>query len=159
MLKLLPVIAGDSSATYAFIDSGAVPTLISRSLADRMGIKGRKCHQVMRTECGDFTCKEVAPIRISSLDGSEDIRIDEAFVTDSISVTTDHFMPVQWAARWPHLEDVVLDRLPEESSVELIIGLNSSLTRHILDQRHGAECEPSAYRTKLGWVVFGPTGS
>ena len=159
MLKLLPVIAEESSATYAFIDGGAVPTLVSRSLVTRLGIKGRKCHQVMRTECGDFTCNEVVPIRISSMDGDEDIRIEEAFVTDSISVTTDHLMPLQWVSRWSHLNDVVLQRLPEEdATVELIVGLNSSLNRHILEQRHGEESEPSAYRTKLGWVVFGPTG-
>ena len=33
------------------------------------------------------------------------------------------------------------------------------LSHHILDQRHGAENEPSAYLTRLGWVAFGPTGS
>ncbi|XP_069969533.1 uncharacterized protein [Penaeus vannamei] len=42
--------------------------------------------------------------------------------------------------------------------VELIIGLNSILNRHILDQRHGTDDEPSAYLTRFGWVVFGPTG-
>ena len=57
------------------------------------------------------------------------------------------------------LNDVTVERLSsDESKIDLIIGLNSSLNRHILDQRHGQECEPSAYLTKLGWVVFGPTG-
>lgn len=35
--------------------------------------------------------------------------------------------------------------------------MNSSVCRDILKQ-HNGEDDPTAYRTKLGWVVFGPIG-
>ncbi|XP_064115215.1 uncharacterized protein LOC135221344 [Macrobrachium nipponense] len=71
----------------------------------------------------------------------------------------DHMMPMKWAKKWPHLNDVPLKRLPAKyNQVELIIGLKSSLGRCIYDQRHGEENEPSAHLTRFGWVTFGPTG-
>ena len=160
MLKILPVQVTGRISTYAFIDGGAVPTLISRKLVDRLGLKGRKCSQLMRTECGDFHCDEVLSLAIGNIDGDKEIHISEAFVTQKISVTTDHLMPLQWMDEWPHLAGVELHRLDDDAAdVEIIVGLNSSLNRHILEQRHGNEDEPSAYLTKLGWVAFGPTGS
>ena len=159
MLKLLPVVVENAASTYAFIDGGAAPSLITRDLVTRLGLKGRRCHQLMQTECGTFLCDEVVQLKISNLDGDQDITIDEVFVTPQITVNTDHLMPVQWMDSWGHMVDVKLERLPdEEATVGLIVGLNTSLNRHILEQRHGAEGEPSAYLTKLGWVAFGPTG-
>ena len=81
------------------------------------------------------------------------------FVTEKINVTTDHLMPSEWTSKWPHLRDIELPSLPDHTKVELIIGLKSSINRIILDQRHGEEDEPSAYLTRIGWVVCGPTGS
>ena len=114
----------------------------------------------MKTECGEFICHELVSLRIGNLAGDREIWIEEVYITSNISVTTDHLMPVRWMDTWDHMADVVLERLPEEdASVGMIIGLNTSLNRHILDQRHGEkEATPSAYLTKLGWVVFGPTG-
>ena len=136
-----------------------MPSLITRDLVTRLGLKGKKCHQLMRTECGDFLCDEVVSLDLSNLKEDQSVHIEEVFVTPKITVTTDHLMPTQWLSNWSHMNDVKLDTLPsEDAKVGLIIGLNSSLNRHILEQRQGAEDEPTATLTKLGWVVFGPTG-
>ena len=159
MLKILPVKVSEEMFTYAFIDGGAVPTLISQSLAKKLGLKGTPCDQVMRTENGDFHCYEVVSLSITGVDGGEDILLENAYVTKRLSVTTEHLMPLRWVGKWEHLRDIQLARLPDShQDVEIIVGLNSILNRHILEQRHGSENEPSAYRTRLGWVAFGPTG-
>ena len=59
MLKLLPVVVENAASTYAFIDGGAAPSLITRDLVMRLGLKGKKCRQLMQTECGAFLCDEV----------------------------------------------------------------------------------------------------
>jgi len=159
MMKILPVKVNNKIYTYAFIDCGAAVTLAARSLIKKLGIKGKHISQTMRTENGDFKCDELVSLSIGSVDEEEDLMLDDVFVTGKLSVTTDHMMPVQWVSQWSHLSDIKLSRLPPQyKDVELIIGLNSFLCRHILSQRHGQENEPSAYLTRFGWVAFGPTG-
>ena len=157
MLKILPVRVGDTS-TYAFIDSGCASTLCSKSLTSRLGMKGIPVHQTMRTENGDFVCKELLSLKLKAVNEDVTLPIEEVYVTDAISVTTGHLMPIGWIGKWSHLDGIEVPRLSEDHKVEMIIGLNSSLCRNILELRAGEEHEPTAYRTKLGWVVFGPTG-
>ena len=88
MLKILSV----QVRKDAFIDGGAAPTLASRSLINKLGLKGRPCMQFMRTECGDFICDQVVQLTLSNLDKIEDIVMDEDYVSGKISVTTDHMM-------------------------------------------------------------------
>jgi len=159
MMKILPVKVNNKIYTYAFIDCGAAVTLAARSLIKKLGIKGKHISQTMRTENGDFKCDELVSLSIGSVDEEEDLMLDDVYVTGKLSVTTDHMMPVRWVSQWSHLSDIKLSRLPPQyKDVELIIGLNSFLCRHILSQRHGQENEPSAYLTRFGWVAFGPTG-
>ncbi|XP_066983799.1 uncharacterized protein [Macrobrachium rosenbergii] len=159
MLKIVPALINGTHATYAFIDSGSAPTLVTKGLVEKLGLQGRSCNQKMITEAGTFTCRKVVSLDIGNIDGSESDHISEAFVTDRINVSTDHLMPTEWLGQWPHLREVELHTLPEEEQeVEVIIGLNTTLNRIILDQRHGKINKPSAYLTKLGWVTFGPTG-
>ena len=160
MLKIIPVIVNGEHPTYAFIDGGAAPTLASKSLIKRLGLTGRPCNQTMITEAGTFVCKEVLPLSLGHVNGGYEEDVKDVFVTSQINVTTDHLMPSEWLTRWPYLSDVELNTLPEHHrEVELIIGLNTTVNRVILDQRHGEADEPSAYLTRLGWVVFGPTGA
>ncbi|XP_068240008.1 uncharacterized protein [Palaemon carinicauda] len=160
MLKLIPVMVNGTCTTVGFIDGGAAPTLAARSLIDRLGVTGRPCNQTMVTEAGTFDCKEVVQLTLGNINGGEEEeRVKEVFVTDKINVSTDYIMPSDWLKRWPHMADVELQSLPtDHEQVELVIGLDTTLNRVILEQRHGTANEPSAYLTKLGWVAFGPTG-
>ena len=159
MLKILPVLVNGTHVAYGFIDGGAAPTLVAKSLVERLGLKGRPCHQTMVTEAGTFTCKEVLPLHIGSMSTDDGDQVEDVFVADKINVSTEYIMPPEWLHKWSHLSDLeVPSLLPENHEVELIIGLGTTVNRVILDQRHGERDEPSAYLTKLGWVVFGPTG-
>ncbi|XP_069973539.1 uncharacterized protein [Penaeus vannamei] len=159
MMKILPVRVNNSVSTYAFIDGGAAPTLAARSLIQRLGIQGLPVRQAMKTENGIFMCNKRIPLMLSSTGGGNNITVNEVYIIDKLSITTDSMMPVNWTKKWLHLNDVDLQRLPgDNQEVEIIIGLNSILNRHILDQIHGTDDEPSAYLTRFGRVVFGPTG-
>ncbi|XP_069993532.1 uncharacterized protein [Penaeus vannamei] len=144
MMKILPVKVNNKIYTYAFIDCGAAVTYTS----------AKRCAPKMET-----SSVMNWSLSIGSVDEEEDLNLDDVYVTGKLSVTTDHMMPVRWVSQWSHLSDIKLSRLPPQyKDVELIIGLNSFLCRHILSQRHGQENEPSAYLTSFGWVAFGPTG-
>ncbi|XP_068237173.1 uncharacterized protein [Palaemon carinicauda] len=160
MLNILPVLVNGTHATYGFIDSGAAPTLAARSRIDQMGLKGRPYNQIKATEASTFTCKEVLSLHIGNINTDEGEHVTDVLVADKINVSMDHAMSQEWLTKWPHLSDLEVISLPEyHRQVELIIGLDTTLNRVILDQRHGLKDEPSAYLTKLGWVVFGPTGT
>ena len=159
MLKIVPVLVNGEHPTYAFIDEGAAASLAAKSLTERLGLKGRPCNQLMMTEAGPFTCREVLSLQVGHIEGDHHQLLEDVFVADKINVTTDHLMPAEWLTRWPHLRGVELHSLSDHTEVELIIGLNSSLGHITSLPLHGREGEPSAHQTPLGWVVFGPTGS
>ena len=138
MLKILALRVGNTS-TYAFLDSGAATTLCSKSLTSRLGIRGTPVHQTMRTENGDFVCKELVSMKVQALNEDVTLPINEVFVTDQLSVTTAHLMPEAWLKQWSYLDGIEIPRLVDDNKVEMIIGLNSSLCRNMLELRAGEE--------------------
>ncbi|XP_068237102.1 uncharacterized protein [Palaemon carinicauda] len=114
----------------------------------------------MVTEAGTFACKEVVQLTLGNINGGEEEeRVKEVFVTDKINVSTDYTMPSDWLKRWPHMADVELQSMPtDHEQVELVIRLDTTLNRVILEHRHGTANKPSTYLSMLGWVAFGPTG-
>ncbi|XP_058456399.1 uncharacterized protein LOC131433814 [Malaya genurostris] len=42
---------------------------------------------------------------------------------------------------------------------KILIGMNNCRLGHVLDSREGNEIEPSAAKTRLGWIVYGPCSS
>ena len=113
----------------------------------------------MRTENGDFYCNEKVSLNVGNADASELVKINDVFVTNKLNITTQNMMPAEWLDSWQHLKDIPYPKADKGiENVEILIGLNSSACRLIYEQRHGMENEPSAHLTKLGWVIFGPTG-
>ncbi|XP_066958852.1 uncharacterized protein [Macrobrachium rosenbergii] len=153
MLKIVPALINGTHATYAFIDSGSAPTLVTKGLVEKLGLQGRSCNQKMITEAGTFMCREVVSLEIGNIDGSESDHISEAFVTDRINISTDHLMPTEWLGQWPHLREVELHTLPEaEQEVEVIIGLNTTLNRIILiNAMVRSTSHRRSYEVRLGY--------
>ena len=147
-----------SIETYAFLDPGSQSTLCCRSLANRLGVKGEPIDVTLRTVAGDLRCTERITISVGHVDKKKSYKILNVLVTEDIAATVDDMLPPDWITRWPHLADITLPRSLPSSQVEMIIGLNSVISRTILDVRNGEEDEPSGYETLLGWVVHGPTG-
>ena len=152
-------IGGKIEETYAFIDTGSMSTICSKSLTNRLRVTGDKVDVMLRTQAGDLRCSERVKLGVGNVEGGDMYQINDVLVTDSdIAATTDDMLPIDLLKRWPHLEGIELPRLPSGKQVEMIIGLNSSLCRTILDVRNGEDDEPTAVKTRLGWIVHGPSG-
>ena len=102
-------------------------------------------------------CSNMISLEVCKESESKIYKIEEVYVMKELKITTDQMITLDRVSKWDHLKDLDLPLKPcENSKVELIIGLGSVLCRHVLDQRHGEESEPSAHKTALGWVVLGP---
>ena len=155
-LPNLPIKVGHVH-TYAFINGGSAASICAESLANKLNVKRTPVSQVLRTSYADLNCTQLVSLKVYK--ENEDIPNDikDVYVTKNLNICTDKMITAESVSKWQHLRDLALPVRPSENfDVELIIGLGSSLCRHVLDQRHGGESEPSALKTSLGWVVLGP---
>ena len=57
---------------------------------------------------------------------------------------------------FPHFEDVELYELPDDDTVDLLIGNDNAFLMTVLEERVGvSRCEPHAVLTPLGWLACG----
>ena len=155
-LPILPIKVGNIE-TYAMINSGSAASICSQSLANRMNSRGTPVEQILGAGNEDFECKEIIELEICEVEGETPKKLKDVYVTEKLRITTDRMLTLDGVKKWEHLRDLDLPLKPAVTkNVELVIGLGSSLCRHVLDQRHGGERDPSALKTMLGWVVLGP---
>lgn len=58
--------------------------------------------------------------------------------------------------RWPRLSDIHIDRIPVDSDIDLLIGVNVPKAMEPMDIIPSIDKGPFAMKTILGWVINGP---
>ena len=56
---------------------------------------------------------------------------------------------------YPHFDHVDISGLPSRSKDDLLIGLDNSCMRTVVEERVGQEGKPHAIKTTLGWIAPG----
>ena len=139
-------------------DEGSPDTLIRAGLARRLGIVGTE--QILKIDGVAATSTSIA--------NSEKVRLTLRAGNGETYTVTGSTMPVvtrpvpytdwsQLKTRWRHLADLELTN-STGGQVDLLLGLDHSHLMAVLESHHGAEFEPIASRTRLGWVVRGVVG-
>ena len=139
---------------WALVDSGSNTTFITRSVADKLGIKGpghafcvntlggAKSHDEM---CVDFV--------LASEDKSLSVDVKGAFTIPSLNIRARY----DWTAHtnFEHLKDLVFPSVDTE--IDVFIGTDCTEMFWTLGERHGGLKEPIARQTRFGWILLGPT--
>ena len=151
MLPILPVTINDTFHTYALLDTGSSDSFCARRLVDRLNIKG------------PVTTYELNTIGKTVYQRSEMVNFEMSSISTTIdmkNIRVVNYIPTQSRAcdlsEYSHLEGL---RCPGNVIVDILIGQDYPFLLRPLEVRSGANGEPFAIRSILGWAMNGPVSS
>ena len=148
---------GISVKTYALLDSGSNVSLCQDKLLHLLKARGRTERMSLTTleKENNETMARVISLRISNLDGSDEITIPQVFARPNLRLSSSNLVTEAEVWKWPHLKDLPLHHA-EIDDVALLIGQDCPEALMPLTTIPGGKGEPYAVRTRLGWSISGP---
>ena len=149
---------GTTKQATALLDSGSSASYVTEGLVRRLGLKTEKCCMETTVLGGGTIAGETEKVNlgITSLDSSYAAEL-EAWVLPKITAAVP---PVEWQqqkANWSHLQSLP-PMVDPSDTIDLLIGLNAAEMHTSLEERVcPTEGGPTARKTQLGWVLFGPS--
>lgn len=141
---------------YAFLDDGSTVTMMEKSIADRLGLKGAKENLHLRWTKGITRVEECirCDITVSGVNESSKFILNDVFCVSNLDLAPVSQSGTEMSSRYRHLRRLPL---PNFQNVKpgILIGLDHATLlsgKHIVE---GKLNEPLASRTKLGWIVYG----
>ena len=148
MLPILPVTINNTFHTYALLDTGSSNSFCSRRLIDRLNING------------PVTTYELNTIGKTVYQRSEMVNFKMSTISTSIdmkNIRVVNYIPTQSDAcdlsEYSHLDGL---RCPGNVTVDILIGQDYPYLLRPLEVRSGANSDPFAIRSILGWTISGP---
>ena len=151
---------GISVKTYALLDSGSNVSLCQDKLLHLLKARGRTERMSLTTleKENNKTTAQVISLRISNLDGSDEITIPQVFARPNLRLSSSNLVTEAEVRKWPHLKDLPLHHA-EIDDVALLIGQDCPEALMPLTTIPGGKGELYAVRTRLGWSVSGPVSN
>ena len=151
---------GISVKTYALLDSGSIVSLCQDKLLHLLKARGRTERLSLTTleKESNETTAQVISLRISNLDGSDELTIPQVFARPNLRLSSSNLVTEAEVQKWPHLKDQPLHHA-EIDDVALLIGQDCPEALMPLTTIPGGKGEPYAVRTRLGWSVSGPVSN
>ena len=148
---------GISVKTYTLLDSGSNVSLCQDKLLHLLKARGRTERMSLTTleKENNETTARVISLRISNLDGSDEITIPQVFARPNLRLSSSNLVTEAEVRKWPHLKDLPLHHA-EIDDVALLIGQDCPEALMPLTTIPGGKGEPYAVRTWLGWSISGP---
>ena len=160
LVKVTSPETGISVKTYALLDSGSNVSLCQDRLLRMLKARGRieKMSLTTLEKKNNETTARVVSLRVSSLDGSEELTIPQVYARPNLHLSSSNLVTEAEVQRWPHLKDLPLHHA-EIDDVTLLIGQDSPEALMPITTIPGGKGEPYAVRTRLRWSVSGPVSN
>lgn len=165
-LSVIPVKVRDKDGnfipTYAFIDNGSTGTFCTRELLSKLTHQSIQPAQISITTLQSDNVKVdshvVIGIEICDPDENNSVCLPPTYTLEKIPVSKEDIVKQKDLVRWPHLHSV---DIPEyDADIGLLLGQNVPQAMEPIEViPSSGDGEPFALKTKLGWVVYGPTGN
>ena len=104
------------------------------------------------------TTAQVISLRISNLDGSDELTIPQVFARPNLRLSSSNLVTEAEVQKWHHLKDLPLHHA-EIDDVALLIGQDCPEALMPLTTIPGGKGDPYAVRARLGWSVSGPVSN
>ncbi|XP_043204945.1 uncharacterized protein LOC122372129 [Amphibalanus amphitrite] len=162
MMAVIPVLVRSpdgsrSVVTHAFLDLGSSATFCTDLLLKRLNVKGKATRLTMMTAASEnqsVQCQVVEGLSITGLHSSTAVQLPPTYTLERIPVKHEDIATPADIGKWMHLEGIPLTQVDAE--IGLMIGGNCPEALCPLEVRRGGEGEPFAFRSELGWAVYGP---
>ncbi|XP_053620234.1 uncharacterized protein LOC128680823 [Plodia interpunctella] len=158
-LKVLPVqLSGPHGEidTYALLDDGSTITLLTSSLADKIGVAGPAAPFVIEAIAGahiDAVNSQRVKFSIKGKYTNNKINI-EARTIDSLNISPQS-VPTEALAHCEHLQDISDQLVYATAEPLILIGQDNWSLLIASEVRRGKLEQPVASHTPLGWVLHG----
>jgi len=152
-VALLPTVhvrVNDRVFVHCLLDTGSNASFISRSLVKRLGLKPEQASVNLNTLSGGTSSDSGCVSLTLAGDNGARLRMSRVYVIDKIHVPVASDVSL---VQYPHLHQIPY--VPTDQ-VDILIGQDHGWALRDLDYLAGADDEPVAARTLLGWTVSGP---
>ena len=141
----------------AFLDDGASPTVIDKSLFNELDLDGTKDSFVVQYAKGDPECEEgsmVTSLFVSIPGTKRRFRLNHVHTAVDLNLPNQTINADNLRKTYAHLADLPLKDV-SNSKPRILIGLEHAHLIASFETRAGKPDEPLASRTQLGWIVYG----
>ena len=140
------------------IDSGSNKDIISTQLCNQLRLPTTK-REIRLSTVGGESCgvQNVAKFSIEALDGSCEIDVESAMVSDVIRTVADVQPTNAEIAEYPYLREVVIEELIN-SPVDILLSSRHAWAWETGKVIRGPKNCPLAIKSSLGWCLLGPKG-
>ena len=145
---------GKEVTCWALVDSGSNTTFITRTVADKLRLKGPEHIFSVNTLGGATSHDEMCvDFLLLSADGSTSVHVEGAFTIPSLRIRAQYDGTTH--KNWKHLADLDFPYVNEE--IDILIGTDCTEMFWTENERRAGRKEPFARETLLGWILLGPT--
>ncbi|XP_053686362.1 uncharacterized protein LOC128735909 [Sabethes cyaneus] len=148
-------------STFAFLDDGSSLTLVEEELARNIGASGISAPLCL-TWTGDVSRIEAESkqlqLEISSANGGKHHPLKNVRTVKKLAMPVQTLPINEFMNQFKHLQGLPLSGY-ENAIPQLLIGVNNLRLTLPLKVKEGNINEPVAMKTRLGWCVFGGSGS
>ena len=167
LLKVVPlcVVAENGAvvSTYGLLDTAAVSSLITSSLAKRLQLQGTPEKVSINTVTQKNHDCELAKVKFLVRPTGQDgpcFPVCHALAVESLNVSDQYSPDHLDLSEWPRLKDLEFPNVPVDmNEVSVLIGQDVPQAHIVLDYCWGdnPQSQPYATKTPFGWCVAGPT--
>ncbi|XP_062537883.1 uncharacterized protein LOC134206211 [Armigeres subalbatus] len=148
-------------ATYAFLDEGSSKTLLEKSVATKLGLKGTVrpldltwTSGVTRTEKTSMNVR----LMVSSRESNQRYLLTDVHTVERLNLPRQSVNFNKLVSRFDHLQGLFVEE-QNDAEPTILIGLDNLDLMVPLESRIGGTGEPVGLRCKLGWTISGPVAS
>ncbi|XP_055633869.1 uncharacterized protein LOC129774190 [Toxorhynchites rutilus septentrionalis] len=144
--------------TFAFLDCGSSLTLIEEGLASELQLEGES-HPLCLRWTADTCRYENSAMRVSleisgARNGKPKYRLTDVYTVRNLNLPYQSLSFDELCTKHNHLHGIPVDSY-SDIQPRILIGMNNIRFVNPLESREGAEHEPIASKTRLGWMVYG----
>ncbi|XP_055604258.1 uncharacterized protein LOC129752511 [Uranotaenia lowii] len=161
MFRMMPVIltfGNQSINTVAFLDEGASVTLMEKSLAKKLSLKGEKEHLTIKWTADISRIEKDsmrANVKISSVTDGKKWLLQNVRTVSELLLPNQNLNVKELINQYDYLRGLSVQSYGGDRP-GILIGLNNLNLIAPLETKVGKAGEPIAVRSKLGWTVHGP---
>ena len=143
--------------TYAMLDNQSNACFMSEDLASKLHVPKDPTKLQLTTMLSKETVSSntVKGLVVKGVGQDSEIHLPVTYTRASIPASNNLIPKPETVQQWPHMKDVKIPAYKEGLSIDLLIGFNCLPALVPKEMKAGADDEPFAVRTNLGWGVTG----
>ena len=142
---------------YALLDNQSDACFIRDDILQKLNISGPDVQLKLSTVMGEdlVTSKKINDLIVRGINEEIEVSLPRTYSRDEIPAKRSQIPRPDSVSGWSHLQRIANNLMPYQHDVDLLIGANCTKAIKPREVIPGADDDPYAVRTTLGWGVIG----